>query len=265
MRNLWTFQMKPNILLLGCVAFGSTWMLVNFYLVWTLSKAGDRSSFDDVHHPMHNTTEIQIPNIIHLDRKDLTPLRDVDRSSYTVRINTWERPEQLVVSVNHHSKCHGAAQIQVVWCQDQKGDPPQEILENPKVVIERHTVNSLNERFNILTPTPTLGILSIDDDVLRPCEAIDSGFFKWTINPDRMVGFDARLHEEREDTWAVRNWNFPSCASYGQTHLNAITPYSFSFSVSLISSSSTGIWVQQKRPIGTVFPWLVIVFFIGTI
>lgn len=104
---------------------------------------------------------------------NLTPLRNVDLDMYTVRINTWQRHEQLVVSIEHHAKCEGVAQIQVVWCEDT--EPPLELLEHPKVVVERHEVNSLNERFHVLEETPTLGILSMDDDVLRPCEAIDSG------------------------------------------------------------------------------------------
>lgn len=103
----------------------------------------------------------------------LTPLRNVDLDMYTIRINTWKRHEQLVVSIEHHAKCEGVAQIQVVWCEDT--EPPPELLEHPKVVVERHEVNSLNERFHVLEYTPTLGILSMDDDVLRPCEAIDSG------------------------------------------------------------------------------------------
>jgi hypothetical protein len=135
----------------------------------------------------------------------LTPLvRPIDREQYTIRINTWRRQEQLLLSVEHHSSCPGVAEIQVVWC-DKEENPPAGLLNFSKVVIERHEVNSLNERFNILSPTSTLGILSIDDDVLRPCEAIDSGFFKWTQNPDRMVGFDGRVHVENQDgTWAVR-------------------------------------------------------------
>ena len=103
----------------------------------------------------------------------VTPLRDVDLELYTIRINTWKRDEQLLVSIEHHSKCPGVAQIQVVWCDDR--DPPKELESYPKVVVERHAVNSLNERFHILEETPTMGILSIDDDVMRPCEAIDSG------------------------------------------------------------------------------------------
>jgi len=115
----------------------------------------------------------------------------------------------LVISIKHHLSCPGVKEIQIVWC-DKENDPPEELLEmvgsyssssiyRKKIVIERHEVNTLNERFNILDPTPTIGILSIDDDVLRPCEAIDSGFFKWIKSPHRMVGFDARTHVENED------------------------------------------------------------------
>lgn len=130
----------------------------------------------------------------------------IDRERYTIRINTWKRQEQLLLSVEHHSSCPGVAEIQVIWC-DKEEEPPAGLFNFSKVVVERHDVNSLNERFNILSSTPTLGILSIDDDVLRPCEAIDSGFFKWTQNPDRMVGFDGRVHVESEDgTWAVRTF-----------------------------------------------------------
>ena len=146
---------------------------------------------------------------IYNEKIQLAPLRPIDYEQYTIRINTWRRPEQLVVSVKHHASCPGVKQIQIIWC-DKENDPPQEIIDmmmtttvnnstNKKIVIERHVENSLNERFNMIEPVPTLGILSIDDDVLRPCEAIDSGFFKWVKSPHRMVGFDARNHVENED------------------------------------------------------------------
>jgi len=126
----------------------------------------------------------------------LTELGRIDREKFTIRVNTWRRNEQLIVSLNHHSQCEGVAQIQVIWCDDEN-EPPAEALNHSsgKVVVERHMINSLNERFNILTEdTPTLGILSMDDDVLRPCDAIDAGFFRWVASPDRLVGYDARLH-----------------------------------------------------------------------
>ena len=104
----------------------------------------------------------------------LTELRPMDREYFTIRINTWHRPRQLALSLQHHSRCEGVKQIQVIWSEE--GDIPPRIQNiSSKVVFERHSVNSLNERFNIIKETPTLGILSMDDDVLRPCEAIDSG------------------------------------------------------------------------------------------
>jgi hypothetical protein len=152
-----------------------------------------------------------VSNTPALDKKQqrklvLSSLRDVDREFYTIRINTWKRPEHLAVSVQHHASCPGVKQIQIVWC-DTDEEPPLSVLQHPKVVVERHAVNSLNERFHILThDTPTYGILSIDDDVLRPCEAIDNGFMIWSQHPDRMVGFDARVHvvNPSDGTWKVR-------------------------------------------------------------
>jgi len=87
------------------------------------------------------------------------------------------------------------AQIHVIWCDD-SNNPPDEIVHHAsgKVRVEKHVINSLNERFKVLIDTPTLGILSLDDDVLRPCVALDAAFIRWTRHPDRMVGFDARTH-----------------------------------------------------------------------
>ncbi len=145
------------------------------------------------------------------ERFQVTKLRPIDTEQYTIRMNTWRRNKQLVQSVKHHASCPGVKEIQVVWC-DKENEPPAELLEmaerksptsssssETRVVIERHEANSLNERFNVIEPTPTLGILSIDDDVLRPCDAIDSAFFKWVRSPHRMVGFDARTHVENDD------------------------------------------------------------------
>jgi len=119
--------------------------------------------------------------------------RAVDRDQYTVRINTWRRDEQLLLSLNHHASCDGVKEVQVVWC-DSENDPPESVTRHSsgKVRVERHEVNSLNERFKVLVDPPTLGILSLDDDVLRPCAALDAAFLRWTRHPDRMVGFDAR-------------------------------------------------------------------------
>jgi hypothetical protein len=130
----------------------------------------------------------------------VAPLDLIDREHYTIRLNTWNRNEQLLASINHHSRCVGVAQIQIVWCNMEE-EPPTEVVNHPsgKVVVEKHVVNTLNERFNLLTTAPTKGIISMDDDILRSCEALDSAFFRWTRAPDSIVGYDARLHGVKDD------------------------------------------------------------------
>uniref|UniRef100_A0A7S3V5H3 Glycosyl transferase 64 domain-containing protein n=1 Tax=Chaetoceros debilis TaxID=122233 RepID=A0A7S3V5H3_9STRA len=139
----------------------------------------------------------------------LRPLRDIDRNKYTVRINTWRRNDLLMATVKHVMTCPNVAQIQIVWC-DKENDVPNELmsLTSPNgnsgsagIVIEKHDINSLNERYRILhDDVPTYGILSQDDDVVRPCLAMDIGFYRWTDHPDRMVGYDTRVHMIDQDT-----------------------------------------------------------------
>lgn len=173
-------------------------------------------------------------------RQTLAPLRRVDKEKFTVRINTWHRDAQLVAAVDHYLTCPNVAQIQIVWC-DQSNDPPEYLLHginNSKVIVERHDVNSLNERFRILPLTrevmPTLGILSVDDDVLRSCEAIDAGFYRWTDHPDRIVGFDFRVHListnrkiQRLDTNPIWTYGYLSSALKSNQYSMTLPRYCF--------------------------------------
>jgi len=130
----------------------------------------------------------------------LQQLRPVDYQGFTIRINTWKRPELLRISIDHHLSCPSVASIQVVWCEEQ-GPPPAWLYDEERVQLELHKENSLNERFYILENPPTLGILSLDDDVLRPCQAYDAAWRIWLQNPDRLVGFDARSHDTTSEHW----------------------------------------------------------------
>jgi glucuronyl/N-acetylglucosaminyl transferase EXT2 len=152
----------------------------------------------------------------------VSPLQaPVDYERFTVRINTWKRPEQLAVSIAHHKSCATlVAHIQVVWCTDQ-GEVPAWLLNDPDVTVERHAVNSLNERFNLLEEPPTAAVLSIDDDVLRPCLALESGFHKWTMNPNRQVGFDARSHQVVDIS--TNRWGYAYMSTTEKTNLYSIT------------------------------------------
>jgi hypothetical protein len=202
-----TVDRRRGTVIASFVLLGLLYILgVHLYLFQAVVMNNRHNDNDNQHPPNEKSesggsslpsTSIEDLKPIVLPARELTPLRPIDYEKYTIRINTWRRNDQLLASVAHHASCQGVAQIQIVWC-DSENEPPSELLEydDGLIVVERHTVNNLNERFHILpsTTTPTLGILSIDDDVLRPCEAIDDGFFKWVKSPHRMVGFDARTH-----------------------------------------------------------------------
>jgi glucuronyl/N-acetylglucosaminyl transferase EXT2 len=187
-----SISLRPGIVAAFGIFAVAAFFAVHIYLFTTVSG---KVSFVEPH-PIISAVHAKalvIPEPTAI-KNIITPLRPLDREQYTIRINTFQRTEQLRISLHHHATCDAVLQIQVVWCTAQ-GEPPAWLLNfGPKVVVELHDVNSLSERFRILLEPPTAGILTIDDDVLRPCIAMDAGFVKWVDNPDRMVGFDARGH-----------------------------------------------------------------------
>lgn len=193
--KLWTSTRNGASLLLAVA--GLSIFIVSFVFLVTQRISSDFR---------RTQSHLEWDNENHLPLKALST---IDFQKYTIRINTWKRQETLKVSIEHHSSCPLVAQIQVVWCLDQ-GPPPRWLVDmddsdDSVVVLERHEVNSLNERFNILSEPATLGILSLDDDILRPCIAYDWAFDKWTRNPDRMVGYDPRSHVIKEDgSWSYQ-------------------------------------------------------------
>ncbi|KAL7549053.1 LOW QUALITY PROTEIN: hypothetical protein ACHAWF_012318 [Thalassiosira exigua] len=127
-------------------------------------------------------------------------LHSIDGFKYTIRINTSRQNEQLLLSLDYHAMCPGVAGI---YCNDEN-DPPDDIICHPskKVKVEHHGVNSLNEPLRVINVQPTLGVLSLDDDVLVLCVVLDAGYLWWTRRPARMVGFDVRRHvEDNGPTW----------------------------------------------------------------
>jgi hypothetical protein len=149
-----------------------------------------------------------------------------------VRINTWQREDQLRVSIQHFLSCERVALVQVIWCLAQ-GPPPAWLLaSDARVVVEAHTDNSLNARFDVLLPPPTKGILTVDDDVLRPCLALDAAFVKWTSNPDRMVGFDARTHVVEESSSSSNStdvWKYGYLSETTRSNHYSLTLSRFAF------------------------------------
>jgi glucuronyl/N-acetylglucosaminyl transferase EXT2 len=185
------------------------------------------------------------------DGSESDPL-DYDR--YTVRINSWKRQDQLRLSINHLLSCGDSssdnrerplAEVQVVWCTAQ-GPPPDWLLHmqnesraviagdanassRPRVTVEPHEINSLNERFNILSPVSTAAVLSVDDDVLRPCVALDEAFLKWRRQPHRIVGFDARTIVVDENHDNTRRLKYGYLSTTQNTNRYSLTLMRFAF------------------------------------
>lgn len=85
--------------------------------------------------------------------------------------------------------------IQVVW-SDQVNKPPSALSDqySSKVMFETHPTDRLSNRFRALSPLPTRAVLSIDDDLLIPCEQLHQGLEVWTANERALVGFSPRMH-----------------------------------------------------------------------
>merc|ERR1719198_93510 len=63
-----------------------------------------------------------------------------------------------------------------------------------RIVFERHSTDSLNNRFRPTVPIPTDAVFSVDDDMFLRCEALDFALGVWRSAPHSMVGFVPRLH-----------------------------------------------------------------------
>lgn len=200
-------------------------LLIHAYLFKVTLK---RPSLDNNGHQQHTIPlqeKLQLNDLLNYKISAISE-SSIDQQYYTIRMNTWKRNEQLLLSINQHSKCEGVLQIQIVWC-DSEVAPPEEVLNHPsgKVVVEYHSENSLNERFHILSQPPTIGILSLDDDLIYPCAALDSGFLKWAQNPQRMIGFDARSHVAvtTNDNDNEQKWKYAYMSTTNESNKYSLT------------------------------------------
>jgi len=75
-----------------------------------------------------------------------------------------------------------------------------------RVVVERHEVDSLNNRFKPLSPVETPAVFSVDDDLFVTCEALASLVDVWHSAPTQMVGVAPRLISHRDSTYRYLRW-----------------------------------------------------------
>ena len=84
----------------------------------------------------------------------------------------------------------------MVW-SDQKNSAPLDWVgryPKGKVQFELQTRDSLSNRFNQILPLETDGVLSVDDDIIIPCDSLAASFRVWQANKRALVGFSPRMN-----------------------------------------------------------------------
>lgn len=122
---------------------------------------------------------------------------------FTLVINSYKRHALLQRAIAHFAKCRKLDVIRVVWCEE--GLPPTR-AESPRFYSEQKEVrydimatNSLNNRFSPVEGLRTEAVLSLDDDILIPCDVLADAFEVWKRDKRNMVGFYPRAHAQGQD------------------------------------------------------------------
>ena len=125
--------------------------------------------------------------------KDVSVHQSIDE--VTVRVNTFRRLDLLETFLSHYHRCSVVKQIQVIWSDPENNAPVEwsKRYVDGRVIFEVHQTNSLNHRFHNITPVPTEAVLSIDDDLVVPCDVIERSFRLWRSNKRVLVGFSPRM------------------------------------------------------------------------
>lgn len=129
-----------------------------------------------------------------------------DSAQYTIRVNTFRRNDLLELFLDHYTQCEDVKSIQVVW-SDQKYSVPKDIrakYSKEKVLFEGHTTDRLSNRFKAILPIETDAVLSVDDDILVPCNKLTLAHQVWLANQRVLVGFAPRQHAYNPITGAMQ-------------------------------------------------------------
>jgi len=122
---------------------------------------------------------------------------------YTIVVNTFRRHEALEGFLRHYESCPNVDAIHVVWSEGP--DPPTREARpelysaEAEVTLHGMPTTSFNNRFLPLPGIRTAGVLSIDDDILAPCGALDAAHAAWRRHPRQLVGFFPRHYSVRWD------------------------------------------------------------------
>jgi glucuronyl/N-acetylglucosaminyl transferase EXT2 len=144
----------------------------------------------------------------------------------TIRVNTFKRIDLLEVFVDYYlgkagdgsrrkKNCDLVKQIQVVW-SDTSAQPPASWVkqygggtgtsttDGDRLVFEVHPKDSLNNRFMPSTEIKTEAVLSVDDDLIIPCDVLAENLHVWRSFDKTLVGFSPRAYAYDAVTGAVK-------------------------------------------------------------
>ena len=125
---------------------------------------------------------------------------------YTVLLNSYRRPDLLEQSLQHYRQCRQVDAVRVIWSEDGFAPPSDDVNADDRVsepaarevrggmvpllpapvVYDVQPNSSLNNRFRPLPGLRTEAVLSIDDDILVPCDEVQVrvAASKLDIGPD---------------------------------------------------------------------------------
>jgi hypothetical protein len=92
----------------------------------------------------------------------------------------------LKISLTHYATCELVTDIHVVWSDTQNAPPLHLLASIPvgqgKIQFETHEKDSLSNRFIAKLDVKTQAVLSVDDDVIIPCEDVSFALGVWQVN-----------------------------------------------------------------------------------
>lgn len=135
-------------------------------------------------------------------------LVDADRKKFTIRLTAGSFAERTYVAVEHYAKCEAVEQIQLLWDsgayserENERVEEKMEKIGNGKVLVDKRRETTLHDKFELRVEPPTIGVLMLEDENVFLCEALESGFYRWTRHPERILGYEPRFHKENSFQW----------------------------------------------------------------
>jgi hypothetical protein len=157
-------------------------------------------------------TSLYLPSVHVQYQKQMT---SPDFNGLTIRVNTFRRNDLIEGFLKYYTaekrskECAFIKEITVIW-SDTENTPPLEWEKTYSgvggglVKFEIHKKNSLNNRFLPQHEIFTEAVLSIDDDLIIPCDILARNTHSWSSFKNALVGYSPRMHAFDAETGSSR-------------------------------------------------------------